>query len=207
MTSGFWVLDPPMMVGATAFAEPVDATYGDAPTCAVCSKPIGPRRWIPPYKVRLRSGTRTDKPGDSITGPGFDGFLATTNLQAAYIEASLSGVIDWRPVEIVNWSGSPYRLTVLPDPTARADVARMDIEFSRSPDCSNCQQGTIVGYRGVVVDESTWNGDDIFLLMNLGLLVVTDRFKTIVDENEFTGLSFEPASNFTPAFARQRPAG
>ncbi len=205
MSTKFWVLDPPMMVGPTAFAEPVDARYGAPPMCPVCSRPIASRPWLEPFKVRLRSGTKTDKPGDTITGPGFDGFLATPNFQSMYDAAGLTGVIDWRPVEIVNLPGAVYRLTILPDPTVRADFSQMDIQFKSSPNCSYCQQGIIERYHGVKVDEATWSGQDIFPLTNLGFLLVTDRFKAVVDQNEFTGLSLVPASEFIPSYARTRP--
>jgi len=195
-----------MMVGPTAFAEPFEATYGEAPRCPSCSAPVGPRRWLEPYKVRLRPGTRTDKPGDAITGPGFDGFLANARFESAFNAAGLKGVVDWRPVEIRKWTGPPYRLTILPDPTARADFSRMNIKFNRPPTCPQCQQAIIAGYHGVTIDESTWAGQDIFNLTNLGVLMVTERFKALVDENEFTGLAFERAHDFTPSYARHAPA-
>lgn len=205
MSAEFWVVDGPMMVGPTAFAEPEGARYGEPPKCPVCSRPIGPRPWLEPRKVRLRSGTKTDKPGDAITGPGIDSFLASDAFRSAFEVDGLTGLLGWEPVTIVNWPGPPYWLAVLPTPTVRADFTRMEIHFKRSPDCPYCQRGVIESLKGVSVDEETWKGQDVFTLVNLRLLMATDRFKAMLDRHEFTGLALKAAARFIPSFVRQKP--
>ena len=65
------------MTGALAFAEAIDAEYGDAPRCPACGKFIGANVWLPPYKVQFVEGTMSSAPGDLVGGPG----IASTVLQ------------------------------------------------------------------------------------------------------------------------------
>src|SRR5262249_31398144 len=113
--------------------------------------------------------------------------------------AGVSGGNRWEAVELVNWNGEVYLHTVFPDPAVRAIYSRMDVEFVTPPACPHCQAATLKRLRGVVVDEATWSGQDLFYLMSPGLLLATERLKKVIDQNAFTGLEFVPAEEFVPS--------
>jgi hypothetical protein len=77
-----WVFAPPMMIGEWAYSEALNPVFGEAPRCPSCGKFIGMEPWLPPYRARLRKGTRTGTPADVITGADFDTFIAAERFVA-----------------------------------------------------------------------------------------------------------------------------
>lgn len=200
----FWVFDPPMMVGRWAFAELIDPVYGDAPRCPHCGKFIGMKPWLPPYRASLSAGTKASVPADVITGPGFTGFIAIDRFVADFERSRLRGIDRWESAELVGWNSTSYFYGVLPVPTAHADFSQMHPVFlDEPPTCPICRGATLDSYSGVVVDERSWSGDDIFLLMNIGLLMTTERFVDLVAAGEYTGFDLVPAGEYVPSYARR----
>lgn len=193
-----------MMVGAFAFAMVVDPQYGDAPRCPSCGKYISMRVWLPPYRARLTAGTKSSAPGDVITGPGFQGFMASERFIAELERANLKGIERWEPVEIARLRNRVFKLGILPVAKTRVNLHEMRPIFSGDPpDCHTCGAATIESYEGVVVDEDSWTGDDIFKVTNLGILVVTEPFADFIAAGQFDGVSLVPAAEFVPSYARR----
>lgn len=191
----FWVFDPPMMIGPTAWAEPVGAKYGDFPVCPVCGGPIGSREWLPPRRLALRKGTHSTELTDFITGPGFEPFVASPRFVAAWERASLRGVLEWIDVEVVRRPELKYRLPILPDPHIRATLLKPKY-MSGPPTCNYCQVATTWTFAGVEIDSSSWDGEDMFTLLTVGEYVVTDGFKKVVEDGGFTGANFVQAEKY-----------
>jgi len=208
-----------MMIGAWAFADPVNPVYGDAPRCPSCGRYIASKEWMPPYRVRLVEGTKTKAPADVITGAGFGGFIASERFVAALERSNLKGVERWEPVDIQGYSdydGDPlsspaapnrkFLLAILPTPTTRAKWDGMHPVFKG--DLIGCQlcgrHRSVDSYRGVVVDETSWTGADIFELIGLGgKFIVTEAFAEFIVSGEFTGVPLVPAAEFVPFRAGQ----
>jgi hypothetical protein len=211
----FWVFERD---GAWASADVVNAAYGEAPRCSSCGRFIGLRPWLPPYRVRLVEGTKTSAVADVIGGPGVGvGFIASKRFVDEFERANLKGVERWEPVVIEGYSDyegdslpSPtapdriFKLAILPVPKTRAKLAEMHPTYKANPpDCLVCCQPRPTAYQGVVVDETSWMGADVFLLTNVGVLVVTDKFVDFVASGEFTGFDLVPAAEFVPLFVRR----
>lgn len=210
----FWVFDPPMMVGRWAFADHVDpVTYGQAPRCPSCGRWIGMKPWLPPYRVRLVAGTKTPKPADIITGPGFTGFIASDRFAKEFKRAGLTGVERWESVQIQGYNDyegdpiapqaevvRPYRYAILPSPRTRVKLRHVVYE-GPLPDCPVCRRGNLESYQGVVVDETSWAGADVFMTINAGLLLVTDRFADVCRAGELTGINLVPTAKFEPSWS------
>jgi hypothetical protein len=200
----FWVFDRPMMAGSWAYAEPVRARYGEAPRCSACGRFIGMKPWLPPRTAKLVRGTRSAAPADAITGPGFDGFLASTRFVDEFQTANLKGITGWEPVTLQNWNESRYSLGILPSPTVRADLEAMNVVFEGGePTCPLCARADVESYAGVAIDEQSWRGEDIFRLTNLGILLVSEAFVQLVAACEFTGFTLTKASEYIPSFVRK----
>jgi hypothetical protein len=207
-----------MMAGPWAFADNVDPiNYGEAPRCPSCGEWIGMKRWLPPYRVRLVEGTKTPKPADIITGPGFTSFIASDRFVKEFKRAGLTGVERWEPVDIEGYNdyegdpivapavvNRPYTYALLPAPKTRAKL-RKAVYKGPPPDCAVCREGRgLESYEGFVVDDASWTGADVFMTTNAGLLVVTDRFADLCNAGEFTGVHLLPAAKFVPSWVRKR---
>jgi hypothetical protein len=209
----FWVFDQPMMVGEWAFADVLKPRYGDAPRCPSCDTFIDMKPWLPPYRMRLLKGTKTLKPADVVTGPGMGGFVASERFVAEFERAGLKGIERWEPVEITNYQEQRFKFAILPVRSVRAKLKEMHAYFKddKPPDCPVCGTADLDSYDGVVVDEASWIGDDIFELTNLGgPLIVTDRFAEFIASGKFTGVPLVATETFVPSWVlneRQSRAG
>ena len=61
-----------------------------------------------------------------------------------------------------------------------ADVSRLFVRYIRS-------------WKGTIVDESTWTGEDIFIARGSADFIVTQRFKDVCEANHVTNAVFVPA--------------
>jgi hypothetical protein len=204
----FWIFDRPMMVGDWAYADILDPKYGDAPRCPSCGEFIGMKPWLPPYRARLFKGLKASTPADVITGPGFNGFMASERFAAEFQRSKLKGIERWEPVEIKRYNEQTFKLAILPVPRTRAKLSEMHPVFmGNPPDCPVCGTAVLDSFEGVVIDEASWTGDDIFMTTNLGgMLIVTDRFAKFIGAGKFTGVPLVPAETFVPSWARKSPA-
>jgi hypothetical protein len=197
-----------MMVGDWAYADTLAPKYGDAPRCPNCGEPLGMKTWLPPYRARLFKGVKTSTPADVITGPGFESFMASERFVAEFQRSKLKGVERWEPVEIKRYNDQDFKLAILPVPRTRAKLSEMHAVFEDNPpDCPVCGQTFLESYEGVVIDEASWTGDDIFGTTNVGgVLLVTDGFAKFIAAGKFTGVPLVPAETFVPSWARKSPA-
>ncbi len=214
----FWVFKPPTMTGEWAFADVVEPIYGDAPSCQSCGAWLGMKTWLPPYRVRLVKGMKSYAPGDVISGPGIGGFIASERFIAEFEHAHLKGVERWEPVSIEGYSNywekklkrpapaGTYKVAILPVPTVRAKWEEMHPR--RVPKSELVWVGCAVCgrrprdwgfFKGVVVDEESWTGADIFELSNAGgRFVVTEAFVKFVAAGKFLGVPLVPAEKDKP---------
>src|ERR1700674_1145394 len=213
MTS--WVLDSPMMIGEWAFADVIDPVYGGAPKCPSCGRFLGMLEWLPPYRIRLVKGTKSYIPGDLIDGPGAE-LMASQRFIAQFERAKLKGVERWEPVTIEGYNNywekklkrpapaEPYMGPIFPPPTVRAKWEKMhpvadgDMEWTGCEVCGRSPRN-FDSWKGVVVDEDSWTGADIFQLTSLGSrFIVTEAFANFVAEGNFRGVPLVPAAQDKP---------
>ena len=207
-----------MMVGPWAFADLVDPVVGDAPRCPSCGEFIGLLPWLPPYRIRLVEGTRTAAPADVITSAEFTSFIASQRFVTEFARSGLTGVERWEPVEIEGYNDyegnsipSPaevnraYAFAVLPAPTARAKLEDMNAEYEGVVSCKVCGiPESLDSFEGIVLDETSWSGADLFGVTNLGQILVTERVVEFCERGEFTGVRLLPAADYIPFGPRRR---
>ena len=201
----FWVFERLTAKSTQVYAETVDAKYGDAPRCPVCRGFIGSRSWIPPFRVRLRPGRDSARPGDVVTGAGFDAFLGSQRFVDAWHAAGLTGVKSWESVAILGYEGPSFYKASLNTPTAVADVSKMQVEYLHGPpSCPQCQRADLKGYSGIVVEEETCGDDDLFSLTNISQLLASENVHRLANDEELVGMTLTPARVFRPSFASSR---
>jgi hypothetical protein len=134
--------------------------------------------------------------------------MASERFVAEFKRSKLNGVDRWEPVEIKRYSEQTFKLAILPVPRTRANLSAMHAVFKGNPpSCPVCGQAFLEFYEGVVIDEASWTGDDIFGTTNVGgVLLVTDGFAKFIAAGKFTGVPLVPAETFVPSWARKSPA-
>jgi hypothetical protein len=191
----------------TEFLAAEGAQYGLAPRCPVCGEFTGMRQWLPPFRVELELHGRQF--GDVVTGSGGSALLVSPRFEDIYRSTALTGLEGFEPVEIVKVRS---RRRSRPEPPAyrRADVASSEtaIDVERTGvardgpiRCAYCLTSTINGIRGVVIDATTWAGEDVFYPRGLsGTIVVSERFHDVCLEHGITNIKLVEAQDFVETF-------
>jgi len=182
---------------------------GDAPRCPKCTAFVGMLMSFPPYLVRLET-----------LGIGFgdlafwmDDFLVTRRFQEAYDSYGLRGLSEFVPVKVLSCKkhrklreDMPSYFRTMPNRgSATIDPVASKIEWGepKNPRCEVCLSGdgVLKRWKSVVVDESTWNGDDIFYAYGLpGTLIVSSRFADWAKEQNFRNLILVDAQSSSHDF-------
>ncbi len=179
--------------------------YG--PFCPVCHKSM---RSVYPFSP-LRREIHVARPYFAdIVAHGVQVYFSE-RAKLLYEESSLKGIEEFREIEILKVVGhNGVRKAKLPPPPTyyfcqiAVDGATWDYEKSKAvydePDpiiCEYCKDynGLIKGYEGMYVDESRWNGSNIFELLGIGgKIMVDENFKSWVECNNLTGANLIPES-------------
>jgi hypothetical protein len=206
----FWVLRP---YGGVKFGRRYSSFDIEDPhlvgsnlengTCPVCGMGLGSLPWLPPQRISL------DKPSfpDFLWGPLMP-FLISERAKALYRAAALEGVREFHgPVEICKVGNARASVHEVPTsyylPRLVHDGARVDDQRSgarRSSRCHYCRQ-SIEAMERLVFEEGSWSGCDIFIALGLpGKIIVTERFKQMVEKNGLTNASFVAAQDFRFSF-------
>lgn len=184
---------------------------GDAPKCPKCGSFVGMLESIPPYSVHLETW-----------GEGFgdlcfwmNDFLASPRFRDEYNKSGLKGLSEFKRVTVLSHKKyafiderpPEYFRTIPKVGAARIDPIASAIEWrdSKRPTCELCLAGAGVleRWHHVVVDESSWSGEDIFYAYGLtGTLLVSSRFYEWANGHHFRNLamklSTESSHDFYP---------
>jgi hypothetical protein len=174
----------------------------DAARCQKCNSYIGMREPVPPFRVRIETW-----------GIGFgdfafwlDDFLVSKRFYDAYVSSGLRGLRDFSPTEVLSCrkhrkhsDEMPLYFRTIPSlGGAKIDLVKSGIDYGELNQgrCDVCLSGpgVLKRWKSVVVDESTWNGDDIFYAYGLpGTLIVSSRFAEWAVNFDFKNLVLEDA--------------
>jgi hypothetical protein len=185
-------------IGPLPFSDKVEPILrGPGPRCAVCSSFIGGKEWLNPKRIRFEVGTRSrSRPGDVVFGSGAL-FLASYRFRYEFETAKLKGLGRWDEVEIVGKAQGRYFHPVLAGRTVRCRLAGR-VSWVEEPNCEVCGNGLKEAIRGIDVDQTSWNGEDLFVPLNLpGTIVVSPRFAAWANKHAFTNLELVPAFEFS----------
>jgi hypothetical protein len=183
--------------------------HGDASRCESCGEYVGMREWLPPYRVELDLWGREF--GDVAPMLG-DDLLVSERFKALWQRSGLSGLSDFAPVEVVKVRRHRrLKLRAEPPPYFRAAVthSRTTIDFAASgfewdnpPTCMECRLARLLKrWNRVIIDQATWNGEDVFVARGLpGTVIVSRRFKEWCEDHAIKNAVFIPAEEYAYDF-------
>ena len=178
-----------------------------APVCPQCGKFVGGMIWIPPYKIELvmytnQFGNVIDKGEELVVDEYF---------KSCFEKTDLTGIEFLGEAEITKftcrWKAKKRQLGTPPQYyVARIKYGCAAIDHNKSgsvfddgcePTCDYCRTGIIRRYPRIVIDESTWDGTDIFLARGKGSTITTSqRFKDWWDSCNFNNCKVVPSEEF-----------
>jgi hypothetical protein len=147
---------------------------------------LEPLAWKAPCKA-LVSG---EDCGDLLLGSAFE-VIVSERVYAAYIADDLRGLASFERAHVVPRQSREYYVTRPRVTLTRLDGHRSGVRWKRPPTCELCMLGVRDGIDGIFLDESTWDGSDIFVASSLpGVIIVTERFVDWVADHQFSNFSF-----------------
>ncbi len=190
-----------------AYGLPVEPTFhGPAETCPICGGYISSLEWLPPRRLHLSSADPA-KWGDFVWGAGI-GLVVSERFVKAYQQAGLVGIHEFGPVEVARVGKK--RMGEVPDgvPNYYAvfkierlgpaiDVKASNVRYKNGqPECSFCLFGGRQSIERLIIDLSTWQGEDVFVPRGGTGMVVSERVHEIVEALRLTNVWLIPAENY-----------
>jgi hypothetical protein len=140
--------------------------------------------------------------GDLVLGSSFE-LVVSQAFVVAFEAAGLRGVDSLRPINMISKSKKPVISPRYFAARPAISFTRIDEKASRfvwevPPDCPHCRLGFNASFARVVVDESTWDGNDVFMATGLyGVKLVSDRFVRTVRDAGLTNFVFVDSDDFS----------
>jgi hypothetical protein len=172
---------------------------GDFLKCPQCNFPLTMREWLAPHRVDLEPWGKAY--GDiDVVG---DGLVVFERFKDVFVENGLSGLSNFQPVEVAkvkfrrgrinNQPPVYFKATITRSPTAVDQKASGYAWRHPSRCCPSCVfggDGDLKRCERIVIDERTWNGDDIFWPHGGTRIMVSERFKSVCERYEILGVVF-----------------
>lgn len=205
----FYALEPDgrLMFGTKwAYADQIDPVLrGEAPRCPVCGSFIGGLAWLPPHRIKL-SSAKPEKWGDFLWGAGFQ-LMVSSHFKSLYEAEWLTGIVHFHPpAEIVRvgtrksgdlpLSLPDYHLVEVKRGGANLDdVASKTIR--KTVKCEFCRADGFLSLERIIIEPGSWDESDIFIAWGLpGRILVSERFKLVVDKHNLKNTFLIPSENY-----------
>ncbi|HEX3659491.1 MAG TPA: hypothetical protein VHV55_27130 [Pirellulales bacterium] len=178
------------------------SVFGDAPRCENCGRYVGMRKWLPPYRVELEAWGNEFA---DIVSTGTD-LLVSLPFKQAWGQSSLVGLSGFEAVEVVKITC--HRKPIKDQPAyfraavhrsrTKINLAASEFEWQTPPTCPVCCLGDVVErWKRIVIDESTWSGEDVFIARGLpGTIIASERFREFCERNHMKNVAFVPAEDY-----------
>lgn len=191
-----------------AYGEPREPVIlGDPPKCPVCGNPVGLHPWLPPHKLSLSAGD-SQRWGDFLWA-GSNLFISA-RAKHLYDERAFKGFsMVWPEAEVAR---AGYRKSSSVDTRSPSyhgvsidwDGASLNerasgivVKYPEQVTCPYCRTGGVLLKRsGIVLNSESWKGADIFRARGAGEILVTERFKQIVDLYQLSNVRLLPAERY-----------
>jgi hypothetical protein len=130
------------------------------------------------------------------------GILARQSVVDHLIQAHISG---WRPGCVQVKSASKlhgqdthyYELVIVGHTVGYSERVQLEIEKK----CEECGRRRFAyPQTGLVLPEECWDGSDIFVIEELGVRVVTEAFRQVIEKHQHSGLEFVPLDEWRDPF-------
>lgn len=186
---------------------------GEAEHCPVCNEPVTMKRWLHPHYLKL-SSAQPEKWGDFLWGTVFP-FMVSARLKKVYQIEALTGIAQFHPRAKIVRMGKhkagdlpakppQYYLVDIPWNGANLDDARSGAKRYKAT-CKFDRDG-VKKLDRIVLEADSWTGLDIFGVRGLpGLILVSERFKTIIEKFKFTNVWLIPAEKYV--YEEGKPGG
>jgi len=209
MTQNFYSLEPHDFHTENACADTEylfadTASFGEALRCPICDNIVSTMEWLAPYQIKLIM--RTKQYGNIIFPLG-EKIVIDEYFKNCYEKSTLTGLTFCGKIEITKifcYNGVKRKSLLAPPQYYVADIkygsaaidhVKSETVFSKGeePTCDYCRVGFVDAYPRLVIDESTWDGTDIFFARGIGTQVtVSQRFKDWWDVCRFNNGKLEP---------------
>lgn len=194
----FWVLQDHDTLAWEAEAycrlemiEPFNVKPSDS-RCPRCGSLLEPAHWAPPHKAKISSSNC----GDLILGVSLELVISSRAWNALNADM-ITGLALVAPLETVPRSPELYVVTRPKVTVTRLDELRSNYVWRRAPTCDLCRLGVRRSVGPVIIEESTWDGTDIFVPSGLyGLKLVTTRFVDCIERHGLKHFRFVPAEDY-----------
>jgi hypothetical protein len=190
-----------------AWYEPYGKTryFKEYPQCPKCGRAVGGLYWQPPYNVVLK---QPRKIGDFIAGAGGCDFLVSNKFLDLYTKEKLNGIEKILPITVSRMGTSKKAKSLgvpiifglyLRHSLTQVKHSDMGIIWFSNPEPDYCRLcgpggggggGIIKSREKIVVDNKTWEGEDIFYSINLpGVILLSEKAANIILNNNLTNAS------------------
>jgi hypothetical protein len=186
--------------------------YAGAPECPTCRRAVGMLTWLPPHRVALKQSKQI---GDFVSGAGGCPFLCQSRVVEQWHAQELGGMDQLYPIEISR-VGTTRRANESPRPTlfgvnvphslVRVEHDQMNVDWAERPHTDYCRtcgpggggrEGIIRSWQRVVVNDHSWNGEDLFFAVNLpGTILVSERAAQIIRSEGWSNVTVVPAEEY-----------
>ncbi len=192
--------------GETEFykAEPIQRAQ--APKCEACGCFIGALKWLPPFRAGLELWDNIF--GDIAFGPG-DELLVSERFKALWEERGLTGLDGFHPIEVVavqrhkrgkaaKGGPPPYYCVTVVRSKATIDEPASGLVREHPPACPLCRGDGVKRTQRIVLEPSTWSGEDVFIAHGLtGTRLASERFRSFFDDYKITSAVLISADEYS----------
>lgn len=178
-----------------------DAKFGDPVFCPKCRSPLSMMEWLPPFEIELE--TFGKRYGD-VASIGRD-LIISERFAQAYASSGLTGLTSVAPVEIVKLIHRRGKPKTPPPRYFKAAVAQSRTTIDQQASgfvweeptkvCPECLFDSIKRYQKQIVLADTWTGEDVFVPRGGFGVLVNERFKAFVAENQLIGIRLIPTDS------------
>jgi hypothetical protein len=171
------------------------------------------REWLPPYRVEVTVHGK-EGAGDFVGWTG-DDLLISERMAGAIRSEALTGLHDFRTVEVVKMNARAKRLGIpkyvlvkVAHGRAAVDEVRSRLRRAGPIECDECRATNVAGVYGFRIQPGTWEGLDAFRPRGLQSdVVVSERFADFVQRHGFTNIKLIPTEQYVWDPYRKGPPG
>lgn len=167
------------------------ARYSRPAECPYCGDEIASGDWLPPHRIAFDSPTVGDFASNGTS------FVLSDSCVAAVRAAKVTGLgISQDPVE--GTGGDGVFFAGFPKPVlTRLNERESGVDVTEVSGCERCRVFSRRKVDRLRIDETTWNGEDVFRPSGLfGVVVVTQKFVEIIREGGFENFHFVHQDDF-----------
>jgi hypothetical protein len=195
----FYVIDKPKpgsvedQLARTDAVKEEGFNTGEAVKCPKCGRYLSSLVWLPPYRVELETWGR--EYGD-IVDIGYN-MIISERLAELCLQNSIQGFANFELIDILKVKYHRkiiaktmpryYKATVSLSSTEIDQESSGYIWRNKSAICPTCHWDDLKCYSSIVIKNDTWNGDDIFYPLCGTRLMVSERFKSMCENNLING--------------------